>query len=139
MITRHYHLPSFPQRKLLLVRAAVGPEKGIPIRLNLLLDTGARYTLLPVEIVRAVGCDIHRPLRRIPVMTAQGVIQAPIVEIPWFHCLGQRIEKWPVIAHTLPPESFVDGLLGMDFLTRFQVTIVLDQARSAEIILRVSD
>ena len=139
MSTRHYRLSSFPQRKLLLVRAAVGPERGIPIRLNLLLDTGARYTLLPVEIVRAVGCDIRSPLRRIPVMTAQGVIQAPIVEVPWFHCLGQRIEKWPVIAHTLPPESFVDGLLGMDFLTCFQVTIVLDQARSAEIILRVPD
>jgi len=92
--TRHYRLPSFPQRKLLLVRAAIGSEKGIPIRLNLLLDTGARYTLLPVEIVRAVGCEIHSPLRRIPVMTAQGVIQAPIVEVPWFHCLGQRIERY---------------------------------------------
>ncbi|MCD5408183.1 aspartyl protease family protein [Candidatus Bipolaricaulota bacterium] len=111
------------QGNLLILRAAVGGIDGSVVVLRLLLDTGASYTMLPVEAVEAIGCDTHHPLRRAHIITANGVIVAPVVAVPWFHCLGQCLEKFPVVAHTLPPGAFVDGLLGMDFLVHFGVTI----------------
>ena len=59
-------------------------------------------------------------------VTASGIIVAPIVSVPWFHCLGQRVEGFPVAAHTLPPGTFVDGLLGMDFLLRCSAVIAVE-------------
>ena len=103
---------------LLLVRAAVGGADGSVVVLRLLLDTGSSYTVLPVEVVEALGCDTYRPLHRVRMIAASGIIVAPVVAVPWFHCLGIRVEDFPVAAHTLPPEAFVDGLLGMDFLLR---------------------
>jgi len=116
------------QGNLLILRAAVGATDGTVIVLRLLLDTGASYTMLPVEAVETLGCDTHHPVRRARIVAAGGVIVAPVVTVPWFHCLGQRLEQWPVVAHTLPPGTFVDGLLGMDFLTHFQTTIALGRA-----------
>ena len=113
------------QGNLLILRGAVGGANGSVVILRLLLDTGASYTMLPVEVVEALGCDTHHPLRRVHIIAANGVIVAPVVAVPRFHCLGQRVEQWPVVAHTLPPGAFVDGLLGMDFLTRFQATIAV--------------
>ena len=116
------------QGNLLILRAAVGAADGSVIVLRLLLDTGASYTMLPVEAVEALGCDTHHPLHRVRIVAANGIIVAPVVAVPWFHCLGQRLEQWPVVAHTLPPGAFVDGLLGMDFLTHFQARIAVDSA-----------
>ncbi len=117
------------QGNLLVLRAAVGGADGSVLVLRLLLDTGASYTMLPVETVEALGCDTHHPLHRVRITAANGIIIAPVVAVPWFHCLGQRLEQWPVVAHTLPPGAFVDGLLGMDFLTRFQATIAVGTAQ----------
>jgi predicted aspartyl protease len=57
-------------------------------------------------------------------MAANGVIVAPMVALARFHCVGKTIEGFPVVAHTLPSGTYVDGLLGMDFLN--QVGAVLD-------------
>jgi len=111
------------QGNLLILRAAVGGMGGSVTVLRLLLDTGASYTMLPVEVVEALGCDTHHPLRRVRIVAANGIIVAPVVSVPWLHCLGRRLEEWPVVAHTLPQGAFVDGLLGMDFLTHFKATI----------------
>jgi aspartyl protease family protein len=106
------------QGNLLLVKAAIGGADGGIVVLRLLLDTGSSYTVLPVEVVEALGCETSRPLYRVRMVAAGGIIVASVVAVPWFHCLGLRVEDFPVAAHTLPPEAFVDGLLGMDFLLR---------------------
>jgi hypothetical protein len=40
-----------------------------------------------------------------------------------FYCLGKSIKYFDVLAHTLPFGTYVDGLLGMDFMNRFEVEI----------------
>lgn len=124
------------QGNLLISRAAIGGADGSVVILRLLLDTGASYTMLPVEAVEAIGCDTHHPLQKVRIVAANGVIIAPIIAVPWFNCLGQRVEQWPVVAHTLPQGAFVDGLLGMDFLVHFQASIAVGQA---EVILGKED
>lgn len=113
---------------LLLVRVAAGSHGGNAVVMRLLVDTGSSYTVLPVEVVESLGCDTHHPLARVRITAASGTIVAPQVDLPWFHCLGRRIEHFPVLAHTLPVGAFVDGLLGMDFLGRSRATISIAQA-----------
>ena len=112
--------------RLLLLRAAVGGTNGQASVLRLLLDTGSSYTMLPVEVLEALGYDTHRPLRRTRMITASGIIVAPVVRMSWFHCLGQRVEDFTVAAYTLPSGTFVDGLLGMDFLLHCKAVIVTE-------------
>lgn len=42
---------------LLVLRAAVGGREGGVVVVRVLVDTGASYTMLPVEVVEALGCD----------------------------------------------------------------------------------
>ena len=111
---------------LLLLRAAVGGTNGQASVLRLLLDTGSSYTMLPVEVLEALGYDTHHPSRRARMITASGIIVAPVVRVSWFHCLGQRVEDFTVAAYTLPPSAFVDGLLGMDFLLHCKAVIAVE-------------
>jgi predicted aspartyl protease len=109
--------------RLLLSRAAVGGINGQAVVLRLLLDTGSIYTMLPVEVLESVGYDTSRPLSRVRMIAASGIVVAPIVSVSWFHCLGQRVENFPIAVHTLPSGTFVDGLLGMDFLLHHEAVI----------------
>ena len=126
-VGRSYHLDR--QGNLLLLRAALGGADGSVVVLRLLLDTGASFTVLPVEALEAIGCETHHPLRRVRMVAASGVIVAPMVAVPWFDCLGQRLEGFLAAAHTLPAGTFVDGLLGMDFLSRCEAEISVGQAQ----------
>ncbi|MFM2431188.1 MAG: hypothetical protein RLZZ511_2401 [Cyanobacteriota bacterium] len=103
------------QNFLLTKAAACSVEKRCKV-IRLLIDTGANFTVLPPDILREVGCDLEKPLRRIQIAAAGGLIQVPIVAVPWFNCLGQQIEEFPVAALKLPAAAAIDGLLGMDFL-----------------------
>jgi predicted aspartyl protease len=98
------------------VKAAVGSLDNRSKVVKLLLDTGANFTVLPPDLLTEVGCDLDKPLRVIKIGAAGGLIQVPIVEVPWFNCLGQRVERFPVVALKLPAAVALDGLLGMDFL-----------------------
>lgn len=106
------------QGDLWVARAALRGTDGGVVVLKLLLDTGASFTIIPVEVAERPGCDLSHPLRRVRVASASAVIIAPMIPVPRFDCLGARFKNMPVIAFTLPAETFVDGLLGMDFLGR---------------------
>jgi hypothetical protein len=41
----------------------------------------------------------------------------------------QLLENFDVFAHDIPPNLRIDGLLGMDFLTRFQAVISVGDAK----------
>lgn len=109
---------------LLWLRIAVGNQDGSSIvKVRLLIDTGASFTTLPTRVLQLVGCELEQPLRTQNITVASGIISAPVVAVPWFNCLGQRIENFPVVAYTIPTNAFVDGLLGIDFLRRYRAII----------------
>ena len=111
-------------KNLLLARAMVGPIKKVdPIRVKLLVDTGASFTILPVETFEELGYDMNHPLGYHKIVTGNGTIDAPVVVVSWFNCLGQSVKNFKTIAYNTPANLRVDGLLGMDFLTRFQAII----------------
>ena len=55
--------------------------------------------------------------------TASGEIRVPLVEVQQFEALGQTKENFIVAAHTIPNNSAIDGLIGLDFLKAFDLRI----------------
>ena len=112
---------------LFYVRASIGADDRQPKVVRLLIDTGARRTVLPKYLLREFGCNVDQPNQTIRVTAAGGVLQVPIVVVPWFNCIGCRIDQFSVLALDLPPSAQVDGLLGMDFLTRVGAVVDVEK------------
>jgi predicted aspartyl protease len=113
---------------LFTVRASVGRLQAQPSVLNLLVDTGAGRTSLSTTLLTEIGCPITTNQPGIMIMTGNGMIRLPIVQIPWLSCLGQRVEGFSVLALELPIDRYFSGILGMDFLLRFNAVIDMGKA-----------
>ena len=92
---------------------------------KLLLDTGSAYTMISQEILESIGCSPTLPIRTQRIITGSGYEIVPVIIVNSFHCMGKPVDNFEVLAHTLPFGAYVDGLLGMDFLNRFEVEIKL--------------
>ncbi len=125
-----YRVESF--HSLMTVKAYVkGPEAvAYP---KMLVDTGSLYTIIAQEILEYVGCSPAQAKERRRIVTASGYEILPFVKIEQFSCLGLLVKDCSVIAHTLPSGTYVNGLLGMDFLRQFHIEI---KPFSGEIIVR---
>lgn len=93
------------------------------LSLKLALDTGATYTMIPVEAAIAVGCNPLKPHRKIEITTGSGVEYVSTVLVPKFKAFGVELKKMEVVCHNLPTPSPVEGLLGLNFLTRAKLII----------------
>ena len=89
---------------------------------KLIVDTGAAMTMLSWEILEGLGYNPAGTRERVRLVTVSGVEFVPRITVESFYCLGEEVRDFPVICHDLP-FNYVDGLLGMDFLRRFDVTI----------------
>ncbi|MBW2058460.1 MAG: clan AA aspartic protease [Deltaproteobacteria bacterium] len=117
---------------LLLIKAFVEGVEGRAYP-TLLVDTGSAYTLISQEILESIGCSPAVPKRTQRIITGSGYEIVPVVSVSKFHCLGRLLQDFEVLAHTLPFGVYVDGLLGMDFLGRFEIEIIL---RSGSILMK---
>ena len=107
---------------LYYTKAAVQGATGI-FNVDLLIDTGATYTLLPVESLEMYGYDIATSKEKVRLIAASGYILAPKIKVQWIHALGCKFDAFPVVAYTLPPEMYFKGILGMDFLKKAKAVI----------------
>ena len=97
--------------------------------IKMALDTGATYTMISHEAVAGIGIHPAIARRKIEVTTGNGIILAPVVVIPKFRTLGYEIKNLEVICHDLPPESVIEGLVGLNFLKHFNLHLkFLDNA-----------
>lgn len=101
--------------RLWATRAALTDSGGSKV-LTLLVDTGATYTIIPVELLESIGQSVATCREHVRIVTGNGILMVPRVIVAKFHCLGQQMQSFSVIGHTLPPAGPIDGLLGMDFL-----------------------
>ncbi len=100
---------------LLSVRTWVAGARG-DAWVPMILDTGATATIIPPQIAIGIGCDPSKSERRVPIITASGLEYLPVIVIPEIACLGKHLLNFEVVCHTLPPQSTMEGLLGLDFL-----------------------
>ncbi|MBU2445459.1 MAG: retroviral-like aspartic protease family protein [Bacteroidetes bacterium] len=92
-------------------------------KINMALDTGATYVMLPWEIAEVLGYEPELSKERINMITASGVEKVPLITLKVVDVLGKRAENIKAIVHDLPQESYVDGLLGLSFLKNFNVSL----------------
>ena len=121
--------------ELMSLKAVFGSNDGMK-SVRLLVDTGSSYTVLPTDLLQELGCDLQKPISRMALVTAGGTVYAPIVAVPWFSCLGQRYENFPVVVKDVPFGTFTSGLLGMDFLRKCDAIIY---TKRAEILVQFGD
>nr|AIA11142.1 Aspartyl protease [uncultured bacterium] len=110
-------------KNLFIVNAAIGSLTTQPKVIRLLVDTGASYTLISRKILISAGYDLENVPKKLTIIAASGNLQAPIIQLNWFNCLGSHITDLPTLAWDLPPGINTSGLLGMDFLTRLGAVI----------------
>ncbi|MBI2981397.1 MAG: clan AA aspartic protease [Deltaproteobacteria bacterium] len=86
--------------------------------INLILDTGASYTMISPEILMRIGCDPTQSEDKRPITTASGIEYVSFLKIGSLKTLGVSLSSVEVCAHTLPPNLPARGLLGLSFLRR---------------------
>jgi predicted aspartyl protease len=107
---------------LLRTTGAVKCKTGIA-SIDLLVDTGSTYTILPWEHLIAIGYEPTMQLDTVRIFTASGYVVAPRFKSEWFSCFGLSFKSFPIVIHTLPSRLSGFGLLGMDFLYRAKAQI----------------
>jgi aspartyl protease family protein len=110
-------MPARARPASLIVHALCHAKRAVVLRM--LVDTGATYTMIPRKAALAIGLNPTAAIRRIPVITASVVEYVPLLRVPVWRCLGIELRGFEVLCHDLPPESAVDGLLGLNFLRHF--------------------
>jgi predicted aspartyl protease len=88
------------------------------------LDTGATVTLIATGILTQLGYNPANPdLDRQRIVTGSGIEHARFVTLRSASAIGQKVVNLEVLGHDLPAEGGVDGLLGLNFLSHFKLTI----------------
>ena len=105
----------------LLLEAADGKSS---LLIPVVLDTGASLTIVATDIMAQLGYDPANPsLARQRIVMGSGVEYAPRTTVRSATAIGQKVADLEVLCHDLPSESGVDGLLGLNFLKHFKLTI----------------
>jgi len=115
-----------PAGSLFITRATVFGPEGMRV-VRLLVDTGSVHTILAVEVLESIGCSPAASTDHIRIVTGNGFLIAARVKVDGFQCLGRKILDMPIVAHTLPMGSWINGLLGMDFLRSHGFRLLLDE------------
>lgn len=104
--------------ELLVCNAIVRTKRGHKI-LKMAIDTGAHFTLIPARTAADLEMDPTPSGEKEMIVTANGLIYAPVVEVSLFGALGIELHGFKALCYDLPPQSRVDGVLGLDFLAYF--------------------
>lgn len=102
-----------------------GPEKTRYARM--ILDTGATYTMICPEILMETGYDLTKPNRKMAITTASSIEYTPFYLVQKISALGKEITGIEVASHSFPPRIPADGLLGLNFLRNFKLTIHVNE------------
>ena len=118
-------MPTFkldPKQTIIICYAqVVSPHTELSLKMA--LDTGATYTMIPIEAAVAIGCNPLSSSRRIEITTGSAIEYVPIIMVPKFRAFGIEVKKLQVICHNLPTQSPVEGLIGLDFLKKARLII----------------
>lgn len=98
--------PFDPKDNLIVVPVEIH-GKSQQITLDMAVDTGATWTIMPIKTCSIIGA-IHQ--RSISIVTGSRVESAQLMTIPLIRAFGVDITNFKVVAHDLPSSLLVDGL-----------------------------
>jgi len=91
--------------------------------IDMILDTGALYTAISWDIAKDIGYDPAGASERVPIVTANGVIEVPKIKVRGIGFRGLYAENVEVICHDIPEIAEIEGLLGISFLKHFKISL----------------
>ena len=113
-----------PSGESIVLRLQVGGVDPDTFRnVTVALDTGATITIIPSQVLIALGYDLLNPKERVQLLTASGTAFAERINVRRLTAIGETIETIDVLCHDLPGNSPIKGLLGLNFLRYFDVNI----------------
>ena len=96
---------------------------GRSVTVNMLLDTGATYTAIPMRVAKGLGLSVD-PEQTTPILTAQGSFERmPLVYLDQVQVMGLGSEDVEAVIINLPAKTGLDGLLGGSYLRDYRVLI----------------
>lgn len=114
-------------------RLAHGGVLLVPVRVNgqdfeFLVDTGSAYTGIAPSTAAYLGVT-PQTSPGVRIAPAHGpTVAVPTARLQTFSVGGHRLDNLEVVILDLPAELQIDGLLGMDVLGRFRLTLEPDRA-----------
>ena len=91
------------------------------IRQQLMVDTGASFTVISRETAKELGIRIDENTPVIPIATASSVIFSPLVTLRSVRVGEAAVENVDSLVHNMPGDSA--GLLGNSFMNKFKVVL----------------
>lgn len=118
--------PFNPSRPLIVVDAEImSADRSFWHNTSLALDTGASRTMISWPIARHLGYqpEFSPLIERTRIITGSGFEYVPEITTTEIHSLGKTVRDLTILVHDLPTEIGVDGLLGLDFLRRYHLSL----------------
>jgi predicted aspartyl protease len=111
-----------PDAGVILVTALLENDEEVAV-LRLALDTGANFSVLTPQVFENMNQNVPPEIERFTLATANGLVEAPLVEIGSLSALGVSRSGFQVAVHPLPDVLDIDGVLGLDFLRNHRLTL----------------
>jgi len=98
----------------------------VPVVLNrslktyMIMDTGSSFTAISPTIAKKLGLRLGS---RVSILTANGKIAVPLARLDSLRVGNAEVHGLMVTVQSFSPDPRVDGLLGLDFLSRFHTSI----------------
>ena len=92
-------------------------------KVDMALDTGATFVMIPWDIAESLGYDPASSPARTIITTASTIEKAPLITLEQVKVFDVEVDNIKVVVHDLPPKSRVDGLLGLSFLKHFDINL----------------
>jgi len=107
---------------IVIRRVKINGPSGVR-EIDMVLDTGAVYTIMAWDVAKDIGYDPAVSEHRMPIVTANGIIEAPLITVRSIQIADLRAGGVDVICHDIPEITGIEGLLGLSFLRKFKTLI----------------
>lgn len=109
---------------VVIVEAILNNKEAV----NVVVDTGASMTMLTRATAAKLGLDVTKPVAMMKFHTANGMIEAPVLNLASLTVGGLRLDSLQVVIHDWSPHTEVHGLLGLNYLRHFKMDIDTDRS-----------
>lgn len=92
-----------------------------------LVDTGASYTVITPQMAQSMGIDLTDDLPSVPVTTANGTVEAPLVTLKQVSLGGMQVQNVQAVVADLGDAPQLSGLLGMSFFQGMEISFKQDK------------
>lgn len=107
------------QNAVIIIRVTLNNQLEKPFA----VDTGASYTMITSEVAEALNLTPNPEIPPITLQTANGRVQAPLINLQAITVGNLTTHNVAAAIHNFHDSSNIAGLLGLNFLNRFKMTV----------------